>query len=262
MHWTPDGERVLSCSPDKSVRAWDAATGQQVKKMSEHTDIVNSCCPLRRGPPLLVSGGDDGTARVWDLRAKRAVKTLTERYQLLSVAFSDGGDAVYTAGIENVVHVWDLRREEVSLTLKGHGDSITGMRVSPDGTHLLTNSMDNTLRVWDLRPYAPANRCTKVFASHLHNFEKNLLRCDWSPDAAKVRARVCLRACCQSSPALIGGSWVPTAPLLASLPPARAGHRRQRRSLCVRVGRGHAQPHVQAAGAQWQRERGAEAGGG
>jgi hypothetical protein len=53
---------------------------------------------------------------------------------------------VYAAGIENVVNVWDLRREEVSLSLAGHSDSITGMKLSPDGTHLLTNSMDNTLR--------------------------------------------------------------------------------------------------------------------
>lgn len=36
----------------------------QVKKMSEHENFVNSCCPLKRGPPLLVSGSDDGTAKV------------------------------------------------------------------------------------------------------------------------------------------------------------------------------------------------------
>lgn len=66
--------------------------------------------------------------------------------QILSVAFSEAGDQIYTAGIENVVNVWDLRREEVSVSLAGHSDSITGMRLSPDGTHLLTNSMDNTLR--------------------------------------------------------------------------------------------------------------------
>lgn len=46
------------------VRAWDAATGLQVKKMAEHDMFVNTCCPLRRGPPLLVSGSDDGTAKV------------------------------------------------------------------------------------------------------------------------------------------------------------------------------------------------------
>lgn len=64
--------------------------------------------------------------------------------------------------------VWDLRKEEVTMTLKGHTDSITGMKLSPDGTHLLTNSMDNTLRIWDMRPYAPEDRCTKARGPQPH----------------------------------------------------------------------------------------------
>jgi Prp8 binding protein len=37
-----------------------------------------------------------------------------------------------------------------------------------------------------MRPYAPANRCVKVFTGHSHSFEKNPLKCDWSPDGTKV----------------------------------------------------------------------------
>lgn len=72
LHWTSDGERVVTASPDKSVRAWDVASGQQVKKMAEHDSFVNSCCPLRRGPPLLVSGSDDGTAKVGTSKKEHA----------------------------------------------------------------------------------------------------------------------------------------------------------------------------------------------
>lgn len=63
LHWTTDGEKLLSASPDKSLRAWDAQTGLQIKKMAEHDSFVNSCSPLRRGPPLLVSGSDDCSAK-------------------------------------------------------------------------------------------------------------------------------------------------------------------------------------------------------
>ena len=45
---------------------------------------------------------------------------------------------------------------------------------------------DNTMRAWDMRPYAPQNRCVKVFTGHQHSFERNSLRCDWSPDGTKV----------------------------------------------------------------------------
>ncbi len=79
--------------------------------------------------------------QLWDLRAKRSVHTMQEDYQMLAVAFAEAGDAIYTGGIENSVKVWDLRKVEVSMTLKGHTDTITGLRVSPDGTHLLSNAM-------------------------------------------------------------------------------------------------------------------------
>lgn len=32
------------------------------------------------------------------------------------------------------------------------------------------------------------NRCLKIFTGHQHSVEKNLLKCDWSPDGTKVTA--------------------------------------------------------------------------
>ena len=47
---------------------------------------------------------------------------------------------------------------QVVLSMAGHSDTVTGLQLSPSGTHLLSNSMDNTLRTWDVRPYAPKDR--------------------------------------------------------------------------------------------------------
>ena len=93
---------------------------------------------------------------------------------------------VYSGGLDNNITVWDLRKGEQSMSLTGHTDSITGLSLNPDGTHLLSNAVDNSLRVWDMRPYAPANRCEKIFTGHQHNYERNLLRCSWSLDSSKV----------------------------------------------------------------------------
>lgn len=44
--------------------------------------------------------------------------------------------------------------EEVDLQLVGHTDTITGLSLSPDGNHLLSNGMDSVVHQWDIRPFA------------------------------------------------------------------------------------------------------------
>ncbi|KAI8475516.1 MAG: WD40 repeat-like protein [Monoraphidium minutum] len=188
LAWFPSGEHIVTASADKSVRCWDADSGMQVKRLSEHTGVVNSVCPMHRGPGLFVSGSDDGSVKLWDLRSKRSSHTFAGKFPVTAVAFSEAGDQVYSGGIDNQVHIWELRKGVVSTSMAGHTDSITGMSLSPDGNFLLTNAMDNTLRVWDVRPYAPPDRCAKVFAGHQHTFERLLLRCTWSPGGKRVAA--------------------------------------------------------------------------
>jgi len=70
-------------------------------------------------------------------------------------------------------------------TMIDHQDTVTGLSLSPDGSYLLSNSMDCSLRIWDIRPYA-TQRNIKTFTGLEHNFEKNLLKCSWSPDGKRV----------------------------------------------------------------------------
>ena len=105
VHWMPGDEVVVSCSADKTVRGWDAATGTQIKKYKEHEGVVNSVCPLRRGPQLLVSASDDCTARLWDMRMKKAAGRFNDKFQLTAAVFAEAGDQVYTGGLDNTIKV-------------------------------------------------------------------------------------------------------------------------------------------------------------
>lgn len=64
VQWFPSGEQLVTSSADKSVRCWDVEAGMQVKRLTEHTSIVNSINPMQRGPALFVSGGDDSKVKV------------------------------------------------------------------------------------------------------------------------------------------------------------------------------------------------------
>lgn len=102
----PAGSTILSCSADKTIRGWDAETGAQIKRLRGHDGIVNSCCPLRRGPPLVVSGSDDGSVRIWDMRLKRPVANMDAGgFPVTAVAFGAAGDEVYSGGLDNDIKV-------------------------------------------------------------------------------------------------------------------------------------------------------------
>jgi Prp8 binding protein len=187
-HFNTAGEHLYTCSTDKMLSVWDIVTGTRIRKMRGHQNFVNSVRGARRGVETLVSGSDDGTIKLWDARRKHVVSSIENTYQITAVVLNDSSEQIISGGIDNDLKVWDIRKNELLYKLRGHTDTVTGLSLSPCGSYVLSNSMDNTVRMWDIRPYCPTDRCLKVFTGHQHNFEKNLLRCAWSPDGSQISA--------------------------------------------------------------------------
>eukprot|EP00331_Platyophrya_macrostoma_P018403 CAMPEP_0176474438 /NCGR_PEP_ID=MMETSP0127-20121128/42980_1 /TAXON_ID=938130 /ORGANISM="Platyophrya macrostoma, Strain WH" /LENGTH=234 /DNA_ID=CAMNT_0017869781 /DNA_START=14 /DNA_END=718 /DNA_ORIENTATION=- len=108
INYSTDGTKLYTSSADKTVGAWDLEALKKIKKFTGHTSFVNSCAPARRGLDIVVSGSDDATAKVWDLRTKEAVHSLDCKYQVTAVLFNDTAEKVLTAGIDNQIKIWDF----------------------------------------------------------------------------------------------------------------------------------------------------------
>merc|ERR1711998_376092 len=186
VDWSVDGTKLCSASADKTLMVFDVETNKRVKKFQDHDSHVNSVCCARQDSHLLVSASDDCTAKLWDTRVRGSLHTFPERYQITACAFSADDQMAFTGGIDNVIRAWDKRKNDVAFVLAGHSDTVTSLRLSPDGSYLMSNAMDSSVRIWDVRPYAPLERCKKMLTGAVHNFEKNLLRCSWSPDGRRV----------------------------------------------------------------------------
>ena len=183
-----DSEHVATASADKHVAWWDANTGARLRRFLGHGAIVNAVDTVRTGAaPLVLSGSDDRTARLWDARsARREVAVLEDDFQITAVALSEDGNGAYTAGIDNCITAWDVRKQQRTMKMSGHGDTVTSLSLHPRGTHLLSNSMDGTLKTWDVRPFVSGNRQDRTFVGGTHNAEKGLLNCAWSADGSMV----------------------------------------------------------------------------
>lgn len=172
------------------MSVWDLVEGKRLKKYKDHEGIVNSVQVAKRGEPMFVTTSDDCTVRLFDERVKQAVETTKLTYQTTTATFSDSNDYIFYGGLDNQIKAWNIKGEDKNeFSLLGHVDTITGISLSHDGKHLLSNAMDKTLKMWDISPFVVGGyRCLKTFYGHSHNFEKNLLRCAWSRDDSCVSA--------------------------------------------------------------------------
>jgi WD40 repeat protein len=154
----PDGHRLATVGLDKTVRVWDAETGQQVgAPLTGHEDNVIGVAFSPDGRRL-ASASLDRTVRVWDAETGQQVGAPLRGHtgSVLGVAFSPDGNWLATASTDRTVQLWDARTGySAGARLVGHTGSVVSVAFSPDGQRLATASDDQTVRLWDARTGQP-----------------------------------------------------------------------------------------------------------
>eukprot|EP01035_Chromulina_nebulosa_P026856 gene26856-35223_t len=174
-------QTIVSCSADKTVAIWNANLGTRVRKLTEHTGIVNSVDIAKNDPNVIASASDDCT--------------------VCSVCLSADGQYVFSGGIDNIIRRFDVRM----------GDSESRRRVAAIELHGLLSQMLGCspfrrllLALADYCYYncyckfvlygssehehiwSVGERCLKTVLGAHHGAEKLLLKCSWSPDQDRI----------------------------------------------------------------------------
>jgi WD40 repeat protein len=89
--FSPCGRLILSASADKTLKLWNAATGELHKTLLGHTDVVTTCCFSPNGQ-IILSGGRDRTLKTWDA-ATGQILSILEGHEgsVLGCCFSRDG---------------------------------------------------------------------------------------------------------------------------------------------------------------------------
>ena len=157
VSFSPDGQTLASSSDDKTIRLWDAVTGNHKNTFIGHKDYVSS---LSFSPDslTLVSGSWDTTIRLWDAKTGAHKRTLTgHRFDVSSVSFSPDGQTIASGGLRDAtIRLWDAKTGAHKRTLTGHRLGVISVSFSPDGQTIASGSGDKTIRLWKLTSQRPA----------------------------------------------------------------------------------------------------------
>jgi RNA polymerase sigma factor (sigma-70 family) len=144
LAFTPDGELLFSGGWDQVIRAWDPATGQQVREVRAPEHGVGAIAVSPDGQ-LLAGAGMTGDVLLWDAATGREVRRLGGHRRVLGVAFSPKGDRL-VSGHEAAASVWDVSTGKALHTLAVEVDAVA-VAFSPDGRHVATGSKGTV--IWD-----------------------------------------------------------------------------------------------------------------
>jgi WD40 repeat protein len=148
--FSPAGRQALSGSDDNTLRLWDVATGQELRRCEGHTNGVTSVAFSPDGRQAL-SGSGDRTLRLWDVATGQELRRCEGHTNTVtSVAFSPDGRQALSGSSDDTLRLWDVATGQELRRFEGHTNKVTSVAFSPDGRQALSGSWDKTLRLWDV----------------------------------------------------------------------------------------------------------------
>lgn len=169
------GYNKVKGEPGRAEGTYDIALlsldpGHQEMSLSGHTAAATSLC-LVPGHQQVLSAGDDGTLRLWDLQTRRELRsagtptgprTTEWNGRTIIVPYSDVHDRPRVSSVSpdgkiaiwNSV-LWDVRNwQEIQPLVSPHPqEKVLCSAFSPDGRRFITGHVDGTVRLWSASSY-------------------------------------------------------------------------------------------------------------
>jgi WD40 repeat protein/serine/threonine protein kinase len=131
------------------IRVWRLETGELIRRLDPGIAGAGALAFSPEGS-WLASAGSDGTILLWRTGDWQPGPSFRGRLGAINaLAFSpDGGRLVSGGADREAIQFWDLETRRQVFALSLPGESIAGLRFSPDGNVLLAVTADSSARFW------------------------------------------------------------------------------------------------------------------
>jgi len=160
--WGPLNENVITACEDGTIRVFDIRNGEQTNIIQEHSKAVMQIS-YNRNKTMFVSASKDGTAKLFDSKTFKCLKTYTtgrpintasicpnEEYEVVAVGGGQAADTVTTTRVDNAqfrVRFYHLIYQEELGSVSGHFGPVNSVSFSPDGRGFTSGGEDGYVRM-------------------------------------------------------------------------------------------------------------------
>jgi RNA polymerase sigma factor (sigma-70 family) len=144
LRLSPDGKTLVTWATnsdtDLGVSLWDAATGEQRRRLEGHEKRVLFAC-FSADSATLATGAWDGTVRLWDVASGKQTRVIPDPTGAMSkatlcAAFAPGNDLLAVVYLDRQVRLWDVRTGKHVRQMAGPAWGNNQIAFSADGSLL------------------------------------------------------------------------------------------------------------------------------
>mmetsp|Transcript_5022 Transcript_5022/g.10878 ORF Transcript_5022/g.10878 Transcript_5022/m.10878 type:complete len:314 (-) Transcript_5022:377-1318(-) len=177
----------IAAAGNSQIRVFDVNTNdpQPVNSFDGHNGNVTAV-GFQKDSKWMFSGGEDGTVRVWDLRAPGCQRAYESRAAVNTVVLHPNQGELISGDQTGHIRVWDLTASACSCELVPEiGTAVRSLTVALDGGMIVAANNHGTCYVW--RMQRGASMTTHFEPLHkLRAHQGYILKCLISPDCQQL----------------------------------------------------------------------------
>ncbi|KAF9901077.1 hypothetical protein EC991_006563, partial [Linnemannia zychae] len=148
--FSPDSQRIVTSSSDKTVRLWDTSKGALLSTLTGHGACV-SCVDFSPDGCLVVSGGSDNKLRLWDMSLNWSCLEPRDGDGLGHLTYTLDGKSFYGQNEHQVLRQWDTATGAshiIPIEFPSQ-DTMACLTCTRDLSLFAAAYVDNTIRLWN-----------------------------------------------------------------------------------------------------------------
>lgn len=163
---------IFVAGAETKIKLLNLSNGQVVKTFEGHTDIVNSIA-ISKNYKYLLSGSNDKTARLWDLKTFKQIRVLPVNcWKVTAVAFSNDSKYCITACNDGSIKVWETETGKLISQVEEQNFNIRDISFNTNASlfcaaAMMKNSDDFGPRIYESKIPKPQTTSIKPGASNL-----------------------------------------------------------------------------------------------